>query len=133
MARAFQKRSRPQQLTLCQSLHAKALQATASEGLAQGPYMVVRAGFKPMTLRSKGVVSANAPPCPIIQLKLLIVHVLKFRLLLICYRGALLSSSRGAQLSTEGSVFTDSRPPSKAKKKKSLINASYPWIGCLQR
>jgi len=34
MARAFQKRSRPQQLTLCQSLHAKALQATASEGLA---------------------------------------------------------------------------------------------------
>jgi len=27
---AFQKRSRPQQLTLCQSLHAKALRATVS-------------------------------------------------------------------------------------------------------
>ena len=33
-ARAFQKRSRSQQLTLCRSLH-----ATASEGLAQGPYL----------------------------------------------------------------------------------------------
>jgi len=40
---AFQKRSRPQQLTLCQSLHAEALQVTVSEGLAQGPYMVARA------------------------------------------------------------------------------------------
>src|SRR6218665_3882905 len=28
----------PQQLTLCRSLHAEALQATASEGLAQGPW-----------------------------------------------------------------------------------------------
>ena len=34
---AFQKRSRPQQLTLCRSLHAEALQITVSEGLAQGP------------------------------------------------------------------------------------------------
>ena len=30
---AFQKRSRPQQLSLCRSLHAEALQATVSEGL----------------------------------------------------------------------------------------------------
>ena len=37
---ALQKRFRPQQLTLCRSLHAEALQATASEGLAQGPYVV---------------------------------------------------------------------------------------------
>ena len=47
---AFQKRSRPQQLTLSQSLHAEALQATVSEGLAQGPYLAARAGFEPTTL-----------------------------------------------------------------------------------
>ena len=35
----FQKRSQPQQLTLCRSLHAGALQASVSEGLAQGPYV----------------------------------------------------------------------------------------------
>src|SRR6218665_2183873 len=54
-ARAFQKRSRPQQLTLCRSLHAEALQATASEGLAQVSYVAARAGFKPTTLLSKGI------------------------------------------------------------------------------
>ena len=56
-ARAFQKRSRPQQLTLCRSLHAEALQATVSEGLAQCPcmYVAARAGFEPTTLRSKGI------------------------------------------------------------------------------
>ena len=31
--------------------HAEALQATVSEGLAQGAYVAVRAGFEPMTLR----------------------------------------------------------------------------------
>src|SRR6218665_1238762 len=55
---------RPQQLTLCRSLHAKALQAIAGKGLAQGPYMAARAGFEPTTLRSNGVVSTNAPPSP---------------------------------------------------------------------
>src|SRR6218665_2239102 len=45
---------RPQQLTLCRSLHAEALQTTASEGLAQGPYVAARAGFEPATIRSKG-------------------------------------------------------------------------------
>ena len=64
---AFQKRSRPQQLTLCWSFHAETLQATASEGLAQGPYVTARAGFDPATLWSKGIDSTNAPPCPIIQ------------------------------------------------------------------
>ena len=49
---------------LCRSLHAEALQATVSEGLAQGPYIAARAGFEPKTLLSKGVVSTNAPPCP---------------------------------------------------------------------
>jgi len=34
---AFQKRYQPQELTLCRSLYAEALQATASEGLAKGP------------------------------------------------------------------------------------------------
>ena len=57
---AFQKRSRSQQLTLCRSLHAEALQATVSEGLAQGPYVAVR--FEPTTLRSKGIDPTNAPP-----------------------------------------------------------------------
>jgi len=33
--------------------HTEALQATASEGLAQGPYMVARAGVRPMTLKTK--------------------------------------------------------------------------------
>jgi len=47
---AFQKRSRPQQLILCRGLHAKALQTTASEGLAQSPYVADRAGFEPATL-----------------------------------------------------------------------------------
>src|SRR6218665_4199015 len=62
-ASAFQKRSRPQQSTLCRSLHAEALQAIAGKGPAQGPYMAAKAGFEPTTLRSNGVASTNAPPC----------------------------------------------------------------------
>ena len=54
---AFQKRFRPQQLTLCQSLHAEALQATVSEELAQDPYMAARSGFKSTTLWSTGIES----------------------------------------------------------------------------
>ena len=61
---AFQKRSRPQQLTLYRSLHAKALQATVSEGLAQTPYAASRTGFEAATLRSKCINSTNAPPVP---------------------------------------------------------------------
>src|SRR6218665_1178421 len=45
-------------LTLCQQcgrerlcLHAEVLQATASEGLAQGPYVAARAGFEPVRIR----------------------------------------------------------------------------------
>ena len=44
--------------------HAKAPQATASEGLAQGPYVAARAEFEPTTLRTKGTESTNEPPCP---------------------------------------------------------------------
>jgi len=40
--------------------NAKAPQATVSAGLAQGPCVVARAGFKPATLRMKGVESTNA-------------------------------------------------------------------------
>ena len=39
----------------------EALQATASQGLAQGPYVAARAGFEPGTLLSKGIDSTNAP------------------------------------------------------------------------
>src|SRR6218665_3830207 len=59
---AVQKLSRPQQLTLCRSLHAEALQATVSKGLAQGSS--ARARFEPTILRLKGIDSTNAPPRP---------------------------------------------------------------------
>jgi len=62
IAWAFHKSSRLQQLTLCGSLHAEALQAAASEGLAQGPYEAARMEFKPVTLQSKDIDSTNAPP-----------------------------------------------------------------------
>jgi len=42
------------------------LLATASERLAQGPYVEVRAGFESKTLRTKGAESTNEPPCPTI-------------------------------------------------------------------
>ena len=32
-----------------------------SEGLAQSPYVAARAGVEPMTLRTKGIDSTNAP------------------------------------------------------------------------
>src|SRR6218665_173475 len=38
--------------------------ATASEGLIQGPYVAFRAEFEPVTLRTKGVESANEPRVP---------------------------------------------------------------------
>ena len=42
----------------------QALQATVSEGLAQGPYMAARAGFEPATLLTKGTESTNEPSRP---------------------------------------------------------------------
>ena len=44
--------------------HSEAPQVTASEGLAQGPYVAARAGFEPMTLRAKVINSTNAPHTP---------------------------------------------------------------------
>src|SRR6218665_1608049 len=37
---------------------------TPSEGLARGPYVAARAGVEPMTLRTRGVDSTNAPLTP---------------------------------------------------------------------
>src|SRR6218665_3992570 len=56
---------RPQQLTLCRSLHAEALQAIAGKGLAQGSYVAARAGVEPTTLRLRVIASTNAPSRPI--------------------------------------------------------------------
>src|SRR6218665_3546030 len=60
-ARVFQKRSRPQQLILCRSLHAEALQATASEGLAQGPTWRLQRDLSPRPSGRKARLY-NAPP-----------------------------------------------------------------------
>src|SRR6218665_2567736 len=48
--------------------HAEAPQATVSEELAQGPYLAARAGDEPMTPRTKGVDSTNAPSTDIVLL-----------------------------------------------------------------
>ena len=42
--------------------HAEAPQVTASEGLAQGPYVAARARFEPTTFCTKGDESTNEPP-----------------------------------------------------------------------
>ena len=51
-------------MDIVSEFHAEAPQATASEGLAQGPYMAAGAGFEPTTLRTKGDESTNEPPRP---------------------------------------------------------------------
>jgi len=43
---------------------AEAPPATVSEELAQGAYEAARAGGEPITLRTKGIDSTNAPPMP---------------------------------------------------------------------
>jgi len=40
--------------------HTETLQANASDGRAQGPYVVARVGFQSVTLRTKGVESTIA-------------------------------------------------------------------------
>src|SRR6218665_391470 len=47
-------------LILCRNSRRSAT-ATVSEGLVQVPYVVARPGVEPMTLRTKGVNSTNAP------------------------------------------------------------------------
>ena len=51
---------------LCRSNHAKVLQATASEGLAQGSYVAVGVGFEPATFRMQGAELNTKPPRPTI-------------------------------------------------------------------
>jgi len=48
--------------------HAEMPQATASEGLAQGPFVVAKAEFEPTTLQTKGDEPTNEPPRPTTQL-----------------------------------------------------------------
>ena len=57
-------RGAPDSTDTVSEFHAKAPQATASEGLAQGPYMAAIVGFEPTTLQTKGVDSTNEPPHP---------------------------------------------------------------------
>ena len=61
-----QKRSRHSTDTVPE-FHDEAPQATASEGLVQGPYVSARAGFDSTTLRLEGIDSTKAPPRPTIQ------------------------------------------------------------------
>src|SRR6218665_3020182 len=52
-------------MTLFRSLHYEALHPRAAvRDLPRGPYAEVRVEFHPATLRSKGIVSTNAPPRP---------------------------------------------------------------------
>ena len=44
--------------------HAEAPQATASEGLAQGPYVAARVELELATLWTKGAEFTNEPLCP---------------------------------------------------------------------
>src|SRR6218665_1224578 len=46
----------------CIGVSRRSPQATAGKGLAQGPYVVARAGVEPTTLRLKIIVSTKAPP-----------------------------------------------------------------------
>jgi len=47
----------------CRAPH-HVIQATMSEGLAQGPYMVAKVGFEPATLQTQGTELTTEPPCP---------------------------------------------------------------------
>ena len=63
MSTTTQRRSRHSTDTVPE-FHSEAPQETVSKGLAQNPYMAARAGVEPMTLRTKGVDSTNAPHAP---------------------------------------------------------------------
>ena len=63
MSTATQRRFRHSTDTLSE-FDTQAPQATASEGLAQGPYWAARAKFESVTLWTKGAESTNEPPPP---------------------------------------------------------------------
>ena len=46
----------------CGEVPRRSAQATAGKGLAQGPYVVARAGVEPTTLRLRVIDLTNAPP-----------------------------------------------------------------------
>ncbi len=48
----------------------EALQATTSEGLAQGPYVAARVGFEPATFRTQGTKPTTEPACPTLMLQI---------------------------------------------------------------
>ena len=58
-----QRRSRLQH-GYCIGVSRRSAQATAGKGLAQGPYVVARAGVEPTTLRLKAIDSTKAPARP---------------------------------------------------------------------
>jgi len=48
----------------CIGVTRRSAQATVGKGLAQGPYVVARAGAEPTTLRLRVINLSNAPPRP---------------------------------------------------------------------
>src|SRR6218665_138529 len=48
----------------CIGVSRRSAQAIVGKGLAQGPYVVARAGVEPTTLQLKVIDSTNAPPRP---------------------------------------------------------------------
>src|SRR6218665_2154509 len=61
--RPTQRRSRLQH-GYCIGVSRRSAEATVSKGLAQGRYVVARAGVKPTTLRLRVIDLTNAPPRP---------------------------------------------------------------------
>src|SRR6218665_2921884 len=59
----------------------RSAQATVSKGLAQGPYVAVRAGVEPTILRLKVIGSTNASPPPTRMCVGLYVGILGLRIL----------------------------------------------------
>src|SRR6218665_2419470 len=58
-----QRRSRLQH-EYCIGVSRRSALANVGKGLAQGPYIVARAGVEPTTLRLKAIDSNKSPPCP---------------------------------------------------------------------
>src|SRR6218665_3520329 len=71
--------------------HAEAPQATASEGLVQGPYVEARAGFEPVTFRTKGIESTNeslslyAMSCYVRLCSVILCYVVPYHVMLLSH------------------------------------------------
>jgi len=55
--------------------HTEVLQATVSEGLAQGPYVAAGVEFESVTLRTQGTKHTTEPPCPTFILQIILTDV----------------------------------------------------------